>query len=267
MMLVDSFGRTLHTLRVSVTSACDLRCVYCAGEGAASVNENALLPWNDLFDIVKTAVRLGLSRIRLTGGEPLLREGLVEFVERVARCSGVQDLALTTNGTALAQWANPLAKAGLQRVNVSLDALNPERYRFLTGGGEVGHVLEGLEAAQRAGLKPIKLNCVIENSPDEPDARDVATFGENRGYMVRFIPRMNREQGTFGPVLGGSGGHCSDCGRLRLTCQGGIRPCLFSKEEFDAVALGAEAALRQAAAAKPAHGFACVNEPMWAVGG
>jgi cyclic pyranopterin phosphate synthase len=154
----------------------------------------------------------------------------------------------------LAEFAQPLADAGLQRVNVSLDALDPERYAELTRGGDVRAVLEGIRAARAAGLTPIKLNCVVRNSPDESDARAVAAYGVEEGLEVRFIRRMNLAIGDFSVVIGGTGGDCSMCNRLRLTCDGMVRPCLFSDLGFSVRELGPREAIRRALLHKPKCG-------------
>jgi cyclic pyranopterin phosphate synthase len=152
-------------------------------------------------------------------------------------------------------------------VNVSLDTTDPGRFREITGGGDLRAVLEGIEAARAAGLRPVKLNCVIEASPDEPDARGVAAFARERGLEVRFIRRMDRRAGTFGVVEPGGGGDCPRCNRLRLTCDGRVRPCLFSDLSFDARALGARGAIERAVAAKPAAGVPCREHDFHYIGG
>jgi cyclic pyranopterin phosphate synthase len=160
-----------------------------------------------------------------------------------------------------------LADAGLHRVNISLDTLDPERYAQLTGGGDITRVLAGIEAAREAGLTPIKLNCVIEESSDEPDARQVARFAEERGLIVRFIRKMELAKGTFWIVEGGRGGNCAICNRLRLTSNGMIKPCLFSDIVFSVRELGAGEAIRRALEVKPERGIRSENHQFYNVGG
>jgi len=266
--MIDRWGRSIDTLRISVTDRCDLRCLYCRpGEGTALLPRERLLTFEELADTARAAVRRGATRLRLTGGEPLLRRGLETLVRLLADIPGLSDLSMTTNGMALAEKAQALAEAGLRRVNVSLDALSPERYAAITGGGEVRRVLEGIAAARRCGLAPVKLNCVVERSSEERDAQEVAGFARSQGLEVRFIERMDLAHGHFSVVEGGQGGNCPRCNRLRLTCDGYVRPCLFSDLGFSVRELGIERSLDQALAHKPRAGTACTSRGMAAIGG
>jgi len=157
----------------------------------------------------------------------------------------------------LKELAGPLKKAGLTRVNVSLDTLDPERFRTITRGGNIRQVLEGIAAAREAGLDPVKINCVVFHSSGEQDALQVKAFGESMGFPVRFIRQMNLETGEFGLVEGGDGGNCMRCNRLRLTANGMVKPCLFDEQEFSVREMGAEQALIHALNAKPLKG--CMN--------
>ncbi len=265
--MYDRYQRCIDYLRISVTDRCNLRCIYCMpADGVALCRHDDLLSYDEIAAFVRVAVRLGISRVRLTGGEPLIRRDLVSLVALLAAIDGLDDLALTPNGLLLPQQAGGLAAAGLRRVNVSLDALDPDRYAAITRGGDVSLALAGIMAARDAGLRPIKLNCVIRHSPDEPDARDVAAFGCRVGCEVRFVRRMDLGTGVFSKVIGGVGGDCPRCNRLRLTCDGHLRPCLFSDLAYDVRALGAEPALRLAVAAKPAAG-GCSCATMHTIGG
>ena len=148
--MIDAFGRTIDYLRISVTDRCNLRCVYCMpAEGVPLITHDDVLSYEAISDFVGVAVSEGIRKVRLTGGEPLVRRGVVSLVERLARIEGIEDLCMTTNGTLLGTFAEPLAKAGLGRVNVSLDSLDPERYRAITRGGDVRTVLAGIEAGDR----------------------------------------------------------------------------------------------------------------------
>jgi cyclic pyranopterin phosphate synthase len=251
----DRYQRRIDYLRISVTDKCNLRCTYCMPAAGVPLRSHAdLLSFEEITAFVRAAAALGITKVRLTGGEPLVRRGIVDLVRMLARIEGLDDLALTTNGTLLPQMAAALAEAGLRRVNVSLDAIDPGRYAAITRGGDVGQALAGIAAAQRAGLCPVKLNCVINDSPQEPDACDVAAFASQAGCEVRFVRRMDLAAGIFHKVIGGAGGDCERCNRLRLTCDGRLRPCLFDDHDFDVRALGPDAALRLAVAAKPAAG-------------
>lgn len=258
--MLDSFHRPITYLRISVTDKCDLRCVYCMpAQGIPLLQHEELLSFEEITEVARAAAAMGITKLRLTGGEPLVRRGIVTLVSMLATIEGIRDLAMTTNGQQLARFARDLADAGLQRVNVSLDALVPERYAEITRGGDVRNVLTGIERARDAGLGPIKLNCVIGDSPEEPDARDVAAYGRAEGLEVRFIRRMNLSAGTFSKVIGGEGGDCAHCNRLRLSCDGNIRPCLFSNLGFSVRELGAARAIEAGVGAKPERGDCCTT--------
>jgi cyclic pyranopterin phosphate synthase len=277
----DSFGREMTYLRVSVTDRCNLRCRYCMPvEGLKMLRHEDILSYEEIVDVVRSAVEMGFRKFRLTGGEPLVRRGVLGLVDMLARIDGVEDLAMTTNGTLLAGQAAALKAAGLRRVNVSLDAIDPARYEQITRGGSVADAIAGIDAAIAAGLAPVKINCVVAQPPDEPvgdldlgyeaagpDVRAVAAFAAERGCQVRFIREMNLANGEFWTVQGGMGGHCSSCDRLRLTSDGFIRPCLFSNLKFDVRKLGPRQAIRLAIAAKPQTGQTCNDRTMNGIGG
>lgn len=189
--LVDGQRRPVRYLRLSVTDRCNFRCRYCMPEeGVPFVGREALLTFEEIERLVRCFVRLGVDRVRITGGEPLLRRGIARLVGRVASIPGVADVAMTTNGAGLRQQAADLAAAGLQRVNVSLDTLRPDRFRDLTRTGDLAHVLAGLDAAQAAGLHPIKLNAVIVRGFNDDELVDLAYFARDRGLALRFIEYM-----------------------------------------------------------------------------
>jgi GTP 3',8-cyclase len=264
----DPFGRPIDYLRVSVTDRCNLRCWYCAPtQNWNLLRHEELLSFDEISAVVRSAAALGFRKFRITGGEPLLRPGLPDLVQRIAAIPGVADLGLTTNGVLLAEMARPLREAGLHRVNVSLDAIDPARFASITGGGDVAPVLAGIEAALDADLRPVKLNCVVERDPDEPDARAVATWAAAHGCEARFIPHMDMERGVFSKVFGGAGGDCPACNRLRLSSAGLLLPCLFSEPAFNVRELGPDEALRRAIEAKPEAGGRCSRNWMHGIGG
>jgi cyclic pyranopterin phosphate synthase len=226
-------------------------------KGVRMLQHNEILTFEEIVDVVKVAVDLGINKIRLTGGEPLVRKGIVDLVFLIAGVRGVIDLAMTTNGIHLKEFAGALRLAGLMRVNVSLDTLDPDKFNRLTRGGRIADVLDGIRAAQSAGLNPVKINCVVFKSSDEEDAGQVKEFAIREGLEVRFIRQMDLETGEFSIVEGGEGGNCSICNRLRLTANGMVKPCLFSEQEFSVRQLGSQAALIQALNSKPRQG--CFN--------
>jgi cyclic pyranopterin phosphate synthase len=191
--LVDAFGRRLTYLRVSVTDRCNLRCTYCLPEDADfPFGDRDFLSPDEIETLVGALVHLGIRRVRLTGGEPLVRKDILEIVRRV-KALGVEDLSLTTNGTELARLASPLRAAGLDRVNVSVDSLDPERFHELTRRGDLEQVWSGIEAALAAGLSPVKLNAVLlarDPQGGSSDVEDLAALTLDRPFSVRFIERM-----------------------------------------------------------------------------
>lgn len=254
--MFDSFSRRIDYLRISVTDKCNLRCTYCMPEqGVPLIKHADVMRFEEIVEFAQAAVEMGVRKVRLTGGEPLVRRGVVDLVRMLAGIKGITDYAMTTNGILLKQFARPLAEAGLHRVNVSLDAVDPARYAAITRGGNVQAVFEGIHAARDANLLPIKINCVIHNSIDEPDARAVADYAATESLEIRFVRRMNLALGQFSTVIGGSGGDCPRCNRIRLSCNGMVRPCLFNDMEFSVRKLGAREAIRLAVLHKPRCGL------------
>ncbi len=253
--MYDRFNRKINYLRISVTDRCNLRCVYCMpAEGIEMVGHNEILSFDEIVEVTNVAVSMGVDKVRITGGEPLVRKGIIGLIKMISAIRGINDLAMTTNGILLHRFAGSLAEAGLNRVNISLDTMDPGKYRSITRLGNIEDVFLGIEAAQQAGLEPIKINCVVKKSSDEPDALAVKKFALENNLIVRFIPEMNLETGTFSIVEGGDGGNCKMCNRLRLTATGKIKPCLFSDIEFDVRELGPEAAINLALRNKPQSG-------------
>lgn len=253
--MFDCYNRKINYLRISITDRCNLRCHYCMPEeGVPHLNHSQILNYEEIVEVVKEAVSLGIDKVRITGGEPLVRRGVEDLVAMLANVPGIRDFGLTTNGILLEKFAPILKKAGLHRVNISLDAIDPVRYSALTRGGDVGQVLRGIEAAKRAGLTPVKINCVVQHSSGEQDAMQVREFCRKHGLEIRFIHQMSLEHGCFTTVEGGEGGDCSRCSRLRLTANGKIKPCLFDDVEFDIHQTGIREALLQAIRMKPEKG-------------
>ena len=196
----DSFGREISYLRISVTDLCNLRCQYCMpAEGVEKKCHHQILPLEQVVEIARAAVALGIRKIRLTGGEPLVRRGIVTLVEQLAALEGLEELAMTTNGVLLPQLGPALRRAGLNRVNLSLDTLRAERYRAITRIGRLEDALAGLDAALRLGFSPVKLNAVLIGGFNDDEIGDLVALTERLPVEMRFIELMPMGTGDFGP--------------------------------------------------------------------
>lgn len=276
--LIDPYSRHIDYLRLAVTDRCNLRCVYCMPpEGIPHLRHEEILTYEEMVRFLRISVQAGISKVRLTGGEPLARKDLDVLVREIAELREDVDISLTTNGTLLAGQAERLAAAGLKRVNVSIDSLDPDTYRRITRTGNLADALAGVEAALEAGLEPVKINVVVLEH----------LYGELEGFAdlvrrlpvhVRFIEYMSPcgmfddsyyvsaeeikrrlgesgelarsdmppmgagparyyslrgARGTLGLISPVSSHFCPECNRLRLTADGKMKPCLFSREEDD----------------------------------
>ncbi len=189
-MLKDGFSRKVDYLRMSVTDRCDFRCVYCMAEDMTFLPRQQILSLEELEQIAASFVALGTRKIRLTGGEPLVRAGIVDLCRRIAALPGLQELCMTTNGSQLGKLAQPLFDAGLKRLNISLDSLDPQRFRELTRTGDLSKVIEGIDAANAAGFVHTKLNCVVMRGRNDHEVTDLVTFAIERGLDISFIEEM-----------------------------------------------------------------------------
>jgi len=188
--LIDTFGRRIDYVRLSVTDRCDLRCVYCMPEGFKDFEiPDHWLTFDEIERVIGIFGRLGVSRIRLTGGEPLVRKGLPELAHRLSALDGIDDLSLSTNAVQLSKHADALHNAGVSRINVSLDSLRPERFKAITKG-KLEKVINGLMAAKNAGLQPIKLNMVVMKGINDDEVEDMVDFCLEHGFTLRFIETM-----------------------------------------------------------------------------
>ena len=288
----DRYARNITYLRLSVTDLCSLRCRYCMPEeGVPKRDRVDICSVEELTDMARAAVDCGVRKIRLTGGEPLVRQGILDICRRIAAIPALEELCLTTNGTALPQLAGPLREAGVDRLNVSLDTLRPDRYAYMTRTGRLEDVFQGLNAAAEAGFTGIKLNVVLMkafNEDEIPDFLDLAfrylvevrfielmPIGEGRN--ARFLPaqavldagpdlrpiessgvarryRAPGGRGTVGLIEPMSHRFCGGCDRIRVTADGKLKPCLHSGQEISLRGLHGEAlrqAIQEGVAAKP----------------
>lgn len=265
--MFDRYNRPINYLRISVTDRCNLRCTYCMPEeGIQLLDHSDILSFEEITAFTRLAVENGITKVRLTGGEPLVRRDIVELVAMLAGIDGLEDLSMTTNGILLAKYASDLKIAGLNRINISLDTVNADNYCQNTRNGDLKQVLEGIDAARKAGLEPIKINCVLLGQPDD-ETRELKQFCESRGLNLRFIHQMNLKTGAFSTVEGGEGGNCSKCNRVRLLANGNIKPCLFSDLAYNIRKLGHQEALNLALGNKPKSGTYNKSGEFYNIGG
>ncbi|MBB6215812.1 cyclic pyranopterin phosphate synthase [Anaerosolibacter carboniphilus] len=187
----DTSGRNINYLRISITDLCNLRCMYCMPQdGIEKKHHKEILSLEEIYQVAKVAVDLGIHKIRITGGEPLVRKGIIKFIESIAQLDGVKDLAMTTNGLLLKKYAMDLKNAGINRVNISLDTLKAEKYEQITRGGKLKTVLEGIEEAKKVGLNPIKINTVLIGDFNDDEVENFVELTLKENIEVRFIELM-----------------------------------------------------------------------------
>lgn len=188
--LVDRFGRVVNYLRVSITDRCDFRCVYCMAEDMVFLPRKQILSLEEIEVICQAFTELGVGKIRITGGEPLVRNGALSLLQNIGKLPGLQELVMTSNGSKLAQMAHALSEAGVKRINISLDTLDPVKFKVLTRTGDLENVLKGINAAREAGFQRIKLNAVILKHRNHLEACDLVQFAVDRGLDISFIEEM-----------------------------------------------------------------------------
>lgn len=269
----DSFNREIDYLRISVTDLCDLRCKYCMpANGVQKCDHHAILTPEHIKEIVDAFVELGIKKVRITGGEPLVRKGLENIIKFIRSNPGIKEICLTTNGQQLKQKAKMLEESGVDRLNISLDTLDENKYRKLTRVGELSNVLEGINEAKKVGFKNIKINTVLIGGFNDNEVDDFIEFAAKNSLTIRFIELMpigeatkmnaksfvsnksivnnsklefvsddgvsslyhiKNSEGYIGLISPLSNKFCKDCNRIRLTSDGKIKPCLHSKNEID----------------------------------
>jgi cyclic pyranopterin phosphate synthase len=268
--MLDRYDRSITYLRVSVTDRCNLRCTYCMpAEGVISKTHSDILSYDKIIDVVRTAISLGIRKIRITGGEPLVRKGVLHLVEEVKKLPGLEELTLTTNGILLKEMALPLKLAGIDRLNISLDTLDPEKYKQLTRIGGIGSVLEGIEASIQAGFKNTKLNMVLIPGFNDDEVETMKWFCDEKGltlqrinhYSLQSIQSINRKYEAERPMS------CKKCNRIRLTADGKIKPCLFSNLEIPLDFDNLTESFINAIQAKPEAGTYNSSRENWQIGG
>ncbi|MDR3278818.1 MAG: GTP 3',8-cyclase MoaA [Oscillospiraceae bacterium] len=269
----DTFDREISYLRLSVTDLCNLRCVYCMpAEGVKKLRHGDILSIEEIAEIVAAAARCGITKVRVTGGEPLVRRGILDICRKISETPGILETCLTTNGALLTQFAKPLRGAGVARLNISLDTLDPEKYREITRGGDLSDALRGIEAARDAGFDNLKINAVLIGGVNDGGARELIELTRG-GVHVRFIElmpigecaawdrgrfvgsgavlraapelvpeasdgvaslyRLPGAPGTVGLISPISAHFCPSCNRIRVTSDGKLKPCLHSAGEVN----------------------------------
>jgi cyclic pyranopterin phosphate synthase len=268
--MLDSFDRDIHYLRISVTEVCDLACRYCT-DGRNPVREcrggSATLSFGEIVSIVQAAALRGFWKVRLTGGEPLLRPRLHELVSSIKAIDGISFVGLTTNGTRLAEQAAVLKSAGLDGVNISLDTLDGDLYREITGGGDIQRVLAGIEAALREGFTLVKINMVVNDTTPAEREREMQEFCQARGIRLQRIReyKLDRREDvshSYERPL-----RCGDCNRLRLTADGRLLPCLHADNEVAVDFDDIRKSLDEAIARKPSAGSTRTRDDLTSIGG
>ena len=270
----DEFGRDIYYLRLSVTDLCNLRCVYCMPEqGVPKRQHNEILSVEEIEEIVQACVACGIRKVRVTGGEPLVRKGIIDICQRISAIPDIKELCITTNGTLLPKYASELRKAGVNRLNISLDTLKSEKYREVTRCGELNEVLSGIDAAMKAGFDNIKINTVLIGGVNDDEVPAFVEMTRDKNIHVRFIELMpigecagwSRERfisnnsvlekipeltsegssgvaqtyrlpggkGTVGLISPISSHFCPTCNRIRVTADGKLKPCLHSADEVN----------------------------------
>lgn len=266
--MFDRFNRRINYLRISVTDRCNFRCSYCMpAEGVPLKKHEEILSFDEIAEVVRVGAQLGLTKIRLTGGEPLIRKDIEVLVKMLAEIEEITDIGLTTNGVFLPHLAKPLKDAGLNRINISLDTMNPEKFREISRTGNLADVLKGIDAALEANFNPVKINFVRIPGVNEEDEKTIREFCAEKGLQLRFIRQMNLEKGEFYPVEGGAGGVCEVCNRLRLTADGFLVPCLHSELRFNIRETGIEEAFKKAVQFKPEEGTGTKSHEFSNIGG
>ncbi len=189
--MIDKYGRSIDYLRISITDRCNLRCIYCMPpQGVTFKPHSSILRYEEIIKIVEVGTELGIKKVRITGGEPLVRQGVVDLIKELRKISALEDITMTTNGVLLPKYAFALKRAGLSRVNISLDSLNPDTYKTITRRGEFSQAIEGIKAALEVGLNPVKINTVVMKGLNDSELENFVELTKDKDLHVRFIEYM-----------------------------------------------------------------------------
>ncbi len=266
--MLDRFNREITYLRISVTDKCNLRCTYCMPEeGIPLKTHDDIMSFEDIVKTAEAAAKTGITKIRLTGGEPTVRKGIVQLVKMLHAVKGITHLAMTTNGVLLDSLAQPLRDAGLDSVNISLDTLDPERYSRITRIGDISHVLRGIEAARKVAFDKIKINMVVMNDTTDAEIAALKEFCTEKGLVLQMINHYELSREKINAYTYDRPPKCSACNRIRLTADGFLKPCLHSNEEIPLRMDDLEGSIKKAILDKPENGEVCTNRSMIEIGG
>jgi cyclic pyranopterin phosphate synthase len=269
-LLLDRFNRRIDYLRISVTDRCNYRCVYCMPEAPFERKSHSdILSYEQIASVAKVASRMGIRKIRLTGGEPLVRKDIEHLVAKLTAIDGIEEVCMTTNGSLLADMATKLKESGLGRVNISIDSLDADRYHRITGGGDLRQALAGVDAAKKAELTPIKINMVILDDTTEEKIEKMQAFCDSQGLQLQKIMQFSLYDRTdlSSRFKTQRPPKCSSCNRLRLTADGFLKPCLFSDNEVRVNFGNIADSILKAVAKKPENGSSCRTRFMSQIGG
>ena len=265
--MYDSYNRRITYLRISVTDKCNLRCRYCMPEEGVPIRRHEeYLSFEQITAVVRSAARLGVTKVRLTGGEPLVKRGIVELVAMIRSVEGLHQLAMSTNGTLLTRYAGPLKAAGLDSLNISLDTLDPERYRRITRVGDIRQVLAGIDAAVAEGF-PVKINTVVLEDTSESEIEQMRRFCSGKGLKLQLINHYDLSAEKSDDYRYDRPPRCEECNRIRLLADGLLKPCLHSDQEIPVDFEDIEGSLLETVARKPERGTACTVRGMMEIGG
>jgi len=268
--MLDKYNRNITYMRISVTDRCNLRCRYCMPEqGVSPKNHADILSYEQILAVAKEAILLGIKKIRLTGGEPLVRKGVLYLIEELKKLKGLEELVLTTNGVLLEKMAKPLKETGIDRLNISLDTLDPEKYKKMTRIGDIHHVLKGIDATVEAGFRNTKLNMVLIPGVNDDEVEKMKAFcAEKKLHLQRInhyslddYDSIDHHYQAERPLT------CSRCNRIRLTSDGKLKPCLFSDLEIPLDFGNLRQSLISAIHHKPPSGTANSTKQNWQIGG
>jgi len=231
-----------------------MRCIYCYPTSENNFFEQKdLLSLEEITETVKQLVPFGINKVRLTGGEPLLRTDVTDIVKNISNIKGIKDIGLTTNGSLLKKSAKKLYDSGLKRLNISLDSVNADKYNQITGGN-LDNIIDAIDEAIKIGFNPIKINCVKTVFYNQDEKIALENFCQKRNLLLRYITQMDLSEGTFYEVDGGDGGKCNICNRVRLLSNGDFVSCLFSDKTYNIRDYGILEAFKLAVNNKPPYG-------------